>query len=55
MRTVFRDLKAKIGRLCPTDGIGDDPLHVGVIVGATGFVAGLEIKDLARTATEART
>src|SRR5579859_3955230 len=33
----------------PAYGIGDDPLHVGMMVSGQSFMAGAEIEDLAAT------
>ena len=47
---AFGYLVADLGGLCPVDRVGDDLLHVPVVVGGAGLVTGLEIKYLARTA-----
>ena len=43
VRAAVGDLEAEIIGNCPADGVGNDPLHVGVVVGAAGFVTGLEV------------
>jgi hypothetical protein len=40
---------------CPTYCIGDDLLHVFVMIGGIGFVTGLEIEDISVTALIAAT
>ena len=52
---AFGDLVAKLCRLCPANRVGDDLLHVSVVIRGAGLVTGLEVEHLARAAQVAKT
>ena len=52
MRAEIVNVISGIDRLCPVHGIVYDALHIGVVEGRAGLVAGLEVKHLARIAQE---
>ena len=46
MRAEIVNVISGIDRLCPVHGIVYDALHIGVVEGRAGLVAGLEVENL---------